>query len=467
MTELAVCRVFLSTALLAAMTCAQQGPDPSGSLERARGLVTAGRPEAAIPLYQDLTRANPDNPSLLVGLAIAQFKAARYQDAAVSSIAALELSPGLFPGLLFLGASRVELGDSTGAVGPLEQAIAARPEDLNARLYLANALAGAGRPADALPHFQAVVARAPLVPAAWYGLGLACDDLAETSFRKASLASPGSAVDLALTGDFQVRRGQFAQAFRTYRQALALDPALPGIHEAVAAIYEKTGHTDWAAAERQKPATPPVRSYAALEEARHYAEMARGAYAKLEELPPFTQQHEAAARRFESRGQYREAAAEWKAALGLAPGSLRVRAALGSALLNSHDLAAQEHLRVVLDQNPDSAEVNFLYGASLLESQQAERAVPYLERAVKSDPNLAATHATLGQALLQTGKPEAAIPHLEAGAADDRDGTRHYQLARALKSAGRSADAAKALTRSAELRQQFEAEAREPAITPP
>src|SRR5712692_3585671 len=62
--------------IVAATLWAQTGP-PSEQLRRARELVIAGKPEEAIPIYQELVRAAPNSPELLMDLCITEFKAKR------------------------------------------------------------------------------------------------------------------------------------------------------------------------------------------------------------------------------------------------------------------------------------------------------------------------------------------------------------------------------------------------------
>jgi predicted Zn-dependent protease len=64
-------------------------------------------------------------------------------------------------------------------------------------------------------------------------------------------------------------------------------------------------------------------------------------------------------------------------------------------------------------------------------------AIPYLEAAVRLDGNLIPARGALGEALLEAGSPEQSIPHLEAALAGDEKGVRRYQLARALRAAGK------------------------------
>lgn len=151
-------------------------------------------------------------------------------------------------------------------------------------------------------------------------------------------------------------------------------------------------------------------------------------------------------------GRPKDAATQWRAALERTPGDDALRRKLVLALYDAND--ARSGLRIAketLDSNPSSADWQFLYGAGLLEAQQIAPALSHLETAVKLDPALEAARAALGRAYLEAGEPEKAIPHLQASLAGDTDGSRHYQLARALQITGRKDEAAAALRKYEEL----------------
>ena len=82
----------------------------------------------------------------------------------------------------------------------------------------------------------------------------------------------------------------------------------------------------------------------------------------------------------------------------------------------------------------------------LVRTDQAKKAVPYLEAALQSSKDLLPAHASLGFALSQINKTAEAIPHLERALETDEDGSLHYQLARAYQTAGNAARAKELMT---------------------
>ena len=146
------------------------------------------------------------------------------------------------------------------------------------------------------------------------------------------------------------------------------------------------------------------------------------------------------ARVYDAQGRYRDAALEWREALSKSPKDLNIQSGLVWALYRGHDYdAALPVLAGILKEKPDSAEANFLYGATLLNLAQPQAAIPYLKTATQRDPALHPAQAALGQALLQAGNPQAAIPYLKNALVDDQDGNTHFQLFRAYQLTGNKA----------------------------
>jgi predicted Zn-dependent protease len=163
-------------------------------------------------------------------------------------------------------------------------------------------------------------------------------------------------------------------------------------------------------------------------------------------LPPSIQSHQFAAEDLEKRGTHAQAAREWRRALALAPDDFRIKAKLVWSLYRARDYEAALPLVAELRKaKPDSAELNFLHGASLLNQGRPREAIPYLESALRQDAGLLPNRAALGLALLQSGQTARAIPHLEAALEADQDGSYYYQLSRAYRAAGMHERARKAL----------------------
>ena len=400
--------LFLVSAGLAA-----QSTDLNEKAQHAWELVLAGKPEQAIPVYRELARALPDNPEMLMNLCIAEFKARRYRDAIGTAQTALKRSPGSLTANLFLGASYAELGENAEAIAPLERVIAAQPNDRNARLMLAGALLALHRFDDAVMHFEKAAELAPENPKIWYGLGQSYDHLSEQAFRTLEHAAPASAYALALAADAALEQRRYGTAFKYYRRALSKDGKVRGTHQGLAALYNQTGHMEWAMheanLERQFPALDCTKRIVECEffagrdaavveatrsrqdpeayywAAKTYRRLAHQAYEHLVQLPPSLESHLHVARNYDTQGLYMEAAKEWREALRLSPDDANVQTSLVWSLYRARDYeGALVLLQDFKKKGTESRELSFLYGAALLNLERPEAAIPYLEAVVRN-----------------------------------------------------------------------------------
>ncbi|HKW98228.1 MAG TPA: tetratricopeptide repeat protein [Bryobacteraceae bacterium] len=471
--------------LLAVAASAQPQADREEKAKRARELVLAGKTAEAIPIYAELARSAPGDPSSLLNLAIAEFKSKRFQDSAEHAQAALRLEPASAAANLFLGASYAELGEHSKAVGALEQAVALGPNDRNALVLLAEELLALGRDRDAAERFLKASELAPQNPKVWFGLGRSYEALAEESVQRLKSTAADSAYCKALTGDMFLKQRRYGNAFPNYKQALAAAPGLHGVHAALAMLYERTGHPDWAQVEKQRERDLPpadcstdrlaceylAGGYRKILEssraggsaeamywsAKSAIELAREAYRHLEQLPPSREYYFHVAQDLDSEAEYRQAAEQWRHALKMAPDDFDLQLGLVWSLYRSGNSGdALPVLAQLLQARPKSKDVNFLYGATLLAMEQPEKAVAYLETAAHIDADFLPARAALGQALLRAGRAADAIPHLQASLGSDEDGSTHFQLFRAYQLTGQTELAQHAKADYEQVRRSFE-----------
>ena len=419
--------------------------DLSREAQRASQLVKAGKPREAIPIYFRLVQSAPNHPEFLIDLSVAEFKAKQYEEAIQHAAAALKLNPNLPAANLFIGASYLELGQHANAIAPLGKVLAVTPSDRNARLMLAEALSGAARYEEAVKQFRSAAEVLPSSPRVWYGLGQSYDALAKQACQELETKFPDTAYSWALDGDSYLRERRFEAAYAAYRRSLAKGPTLPGVHAGLARVYSGTGHPDWAEKEQAFESTvikaannssEPAASYLRCTTDRNLADES---YARLAQLPPSVESYLHAAKILDAAGRHREAVSEWRSGLQLAPENVPAQLGLAWSLYQLRDyepvLPMLAHL---LEIQPRSAEVNFLYGATLLNMEKPDAAISYLQAALKQGPQMRPAEAALGQALLRCGKPEQAIPYLQAALAEDTDGDTHFQLFRALQLTGKT-----------------------------
>ncbi len=485
--------------LVPVLLCAQSDELALKS-QRGKEAMAAGRFAEAATIYSELVRDLPDNPGLLMNLGLAQHMAGQYRKAIPPLDAAVKLEPKLLPAWLFLGASHLKLGQPAKAIAPLEKVLELDANQKDARGMLADALFSLDRLERAAAEYRKVSELELDNPKGWYGLGRSFDALSRRAFAEIEKAAPESEYWLALVAGTRVAKQQYSSAFFFYRQALEKQPKMRGIHGALADVYKRTGHPDWAATEeaRERALGAPDCSQARIEcdfargryrevvEAAKgqksaaayyfaslaYNELALEAFSRLAQLPSSAELHQLMAESHRNQGRHSEAVKEWRETLKLSPGDPGIERELAVSLHQSRDYeGAQALLQRLLERDPYSAEVNFLLGDSLLNSQQPEKAIPYLKKAALSDPKVLAAQASLGRAYIQAGQAAQAIPHLKAALPLDDDGSLHYQLARAHLAAGRQDLAKEALEKyqqilkaTAEERQKLEKQLQ---ITPP
>ena len=480
---------------------AAQSDELAQKSQRAKEMMAAGKFEEAIPIYKQLVQAVPGNPGLLLNLALAQHMAGHEREAIPDLEAVLKAQPNLLPALIALGAARLATNQPQLAVAPLQRAVRIEPKDSNARGMLADALMALNRFDQAAEQYRKLADLSPDDPRVWYGLGMTWQSIATTAFDRLQKTNPTSAYVLALVADTRVKRRQYSSAFFFYNEALKQLPNLHGIHAALAEVYRKTGHPDWAAAEDAKErglpapdckahpsecgfigghhleaATLPKAATPSPEalfwQAKAANELALQAFFRLGQLPPSVELHQLRAEIARNQNQHMESVKEWRAALELSAGNPRLEQELAVSLFMAQDYrAALGEATALLKTNPQSPELNFVAGDSLLRLEEPEKAVEYLQKALSADPKLLAAHASLGLALSRLNKYAEAVPHLEKSLELDDDGSLHYQLVRAYQATG---DRDKARTVMAQyqeilkkIEQQKQEAAREAQIGPP
>jgi predicted Zn-dependent protease len=490
--------IFLAAALAPALLA--QSEDLAAKSQRAKEFMAEGKFADAVPLYRELNQAVPNNPGLLLNLGMALQMAGDERKSIPQLEAAVKLDPQLTPAWLFLGTARVHTGQPQSGIEALKAALRLQPDQKDAREMLAGTLLSLDRAGEAAEQYQKLAEQNSASPASWYGLGRSYEALANRAFDELQKTAPESAYWLALIAETRLREQQYSGAFFLYKSALQKAPAMPGLHAAVAEIYRRTGHTDWAGVEeereRQLPAPDcvvqklecdfrdgkfteltagsraaktPERNYWA---SRAYNELALQAFTRLGELPPSAEQHELKAHIYTGQKKYSEAAEEWKQALKFLPGDKQIEKQLAISLKFAQNYSeALPLFQELLRMQPSSPDLNYLTGETLLDLQRVEESIPLLRAAVLRDLKLVPAHKALARAYLAAGKSAAAIPHLKAALATDEDGSLHYQLARAYQSSGQAELSQKVLAEYQKL-QRSSSESKQSAlqeveITPP
>lgn len=444
-----------------------QGRAHGEKVQQGNDAMVAGRYDEAAAIYAELARVLPSDPGILLNLGMAHSMAGRPHAAVKPLSRAVVLQPTLHAAWLFLGSAYLDTGRPSLAVKPLVKAVETDARSIRARQMLAEACLSLERYRDAERQLLKIIELDPNHANAWYALGQSHEARARRALETLQQVAPGSVYVTLLAADVLASQGDYEQAVTFYRGVLEKHPGMRAAQAALADVYELAGNTEGAANERRKldalPAADCAREKAECEflarryreaaaaagtrtdpasyywRAMAHSELALEAFSRLEQLPPSPESHAFRAELYRHQGRHVDSVAELRKAVALAPRDRRMQRELATSLYLSRDYeAAQPLLRELLQQEPTSAQLNFLYGDTLLQQQNVEAAVPPLESAVRLDARLTDARVSLGRAYLQLGRAADAIPHLKAALAGDQDGSIHYQLARAYQATGQA-----------------------------
>ncbi len=117
---------------------------------------------------------------------------------------------------------------------------------------LASASLMAGRHQQAAAEFRKVAQQAPADAKGWYGLVQSYDALSQETLDALQKTADAPLYEPLLMADALESEGKLEQAFAFYKQSLKGLPNLRATHEALARIYTKTGHAEWAAQQTAK-----------------------------------------------------------------------------------------------------------------------------------------------------------------------------------------------------------------------
>lgn len=332
---------------------------------------------------------------------------------------------------------------------------------------------------DTLAQLRAAAQATPRNPRGWYELGQGYNVIKQNALS--TFTSPADAPWRALlSADALLENGQLTDAFTLYRAALESLPSMANIHDSVARIYERSGHTQWAVTERGKIDMSAddcvarralcefraARYDAALEaamkasdaEGRYWTaraanELALAAFMRLDTLPDSVERRSVRAAVAQAQERHTDAVAELKAAVSLGPQQPEVQYQLASAYYSARDYEASlATLTPLLKAYPDDVRLLTVKAQALSQLQRADEALPILKQLVDRNPNNSRMKLALGRAYLQTSHYTEAIPLLQEQLSSDSDGSLHMQLARAYSATSQHDKAAPLLARSEELR---------------
>ncbi len=146
---------------------------------------------------------------------------------------------------------------------------------------------------------------------------------------------------------------------------------------------------------------------------------------------------------------------EYRAAIARQPRAANIRVLLGHLewKWQKYDEALPD-LMDALRLDPDEPAATYLVGDIWVQKQEAEKALPYLQRAITLRPGFLNAKASLGRALSQLGRFQDAVREFESVASADADGSIHYQLYRLYLRLGSTEKAETCLAAAERIRSQ-------------
>ena len=227
--------------------------------------LKAGQLDRAEAAFRHVLARGGDRAFVHHNLGIVHQQRNRHVEALAEFRAASRLDPAFGPPRLLAGSSLLALGRAEEAVAELERAVRLLPGQKAAHLQLADACEQAGNVPCLVRQSRILAGFAPSDPEYTYRLGKAYLRLSEWSYKRILAIDPRSARLSEALGREYLQQGQPELALREYQQAAERDPALPGIHLALARIHADALRWDDASREVERELAVAPGSAAALE----------------------------------------------------------------------------------------------------------------------------------------------------------------------------------------------------------
>jgi predicted CXXCH cytochrome family protein len=300
---------------------------------------------------------------------------------------------------LYLAAAQVgQKSNLKSGIAQLDAALRLRqPKRPEFYFDLAVAYVAAGRRADAIPMFEAALARDPNFAPAMQGLGQAWLEAGDAPralamLGKARAAAPRDAGTLHEMGRAYHRLGRYPEAVAVLEESIRIDPDVPEVHDSLGNLRFEMGD-------------------------RARAEAAHREAIRLQ--PDFAKAHLNLGNVLASGGATAEAQRHFRTAVQLLPGDALARYSYGALLasLGRFD-EAQKQAEASAKISPDFAPVQEMLGSLAARRGDWRRALRHYQEAVRVQPDFGRGHLGLGTALAALHDLTAARQHLSKAAAD-------------------------------------------------
>ncbi len=370
-----------------------EGSDKASPNERVDALTLTGdihlrrsRITQAEKAYEQALAIAPKAAGALAGLGDAFYFSGRYSEALARFKAGVEADPDSVVAAVGMAKTLVALERLEDAKALLTKLDAAHPKDSRVALWVGRAEEALGnRPEAEAAYKRGIQAGEPeaAVVDAYVALALLMSqqgraDEAEQQLAAAQKMLPSSPAIFKALGEVALAQGRYEDAVTQFKKALSLDAKDIGA-EFRLGVAHRRGRDFEAARSAFERVADVDRDYPGLA-------LERGLL-------------------FEAAGQSEEALKEYEAALAKAPTDLDLMLRVGCGKVSAgRGEQAEQMLRQVLQQRPNSAETTHCLGrALLLKGNNLAEALKSLERARDLDPNRAEYHLYVGWAANEAG----------------------------------------------------------------
>lgn len=320
-------------------------------LREAHRLLSENKPEAAIPEFQAVIAFDPSNIDARGNLGVLLFFQGDYTAAIPDLRETLRSKPDLWKIQALLGMGERRTGDNADARADLEAAFPELTEP-KVRLETGMELIELYTASQDLDKASAVVATLrslyPENPEVLYAAYRIHSDLAREAILSLSLLTPKSALMFQAVAHEAAVHGDTTSAIRDYREAIRMNPKLPGVHYELAQMLSTL------------PITP-----------------ANSAEVKSEYEIALSQNP------FDEKADLSLAEIAWR---------------------NNDQKRASDLYSRALQLQPDDPEANYKFAKIMIETNQLEKAEKLLEHAAQLDPTNAVIHFRLSTVYQRLGR---------------------------------------------------------------
>ena len=222
---------------LMAQALMAQTPDVQqkiGALEQqVQKHLQAQKPQLAIPVLREIASLDPNNVNAQANLGVLLFFQANYAEAIPHMRAALQLQPDLWRVQALLGIAEKRTGNPKDALNDLERAFSNLDDKkirIEAGLELIEIHSASAQLDKALSMAAKLAELAPQNPQVQFVTYQIARQMMDQSLLNTMMAAPDSAeMHMIMAGEL-ARQGDGANAIAQYREAIKLNPMVPGAH---------------------------------------------------------------------------------------------------------------------------------------------------------------------------------------------------------------------------------------------